>query len=162
MCELQKPAVTLRHITPADDALLLELYGSTRADELALLPWSDEQKQQFIAMQLAAQQDYYSQKYPDGQHDVIVYDGRAVGRLYVARLADEIRIVDLIVLPTERNAGIGSQLVKQLLEEARAAGKRVRIFVESFNPSLKLFERMGFVAVEESGIHLLLEWTPGT
>ena len=152
--------ITLRPVGPDDYDFLLEVYGSTRAEELALVPWTNEQQKAFIRSQFAAQQDYYAQKYPAASHDIIVSDNRQVGRLYVARLDHEIRIVDITLLPGERNAGIGSYLVKQLLVEAERTGRAVRIYVEEFNPSLHLFERLGFSPSEQQGIHLLMQWNP--
>src|SRR6185436_18127614 len=119
-----------------------------------------EQQQAFVRMQFAAQQDHYTKKYPTASHDIIMSDDRPVGRLYVARLDQEIRIVDITLLPAERNAGIGSYLIKQLLDEANRTGKLTRIYVEEFNPSLRLFERLGFSPSEQLGIHLLMQYSP--
>src|SRR5918998_6235691 len=115
--------ITLRPFGADDYDFLVELYGSTRAEELALVPWTIEQQQAFVRSQFAAQQDHYAKKYPAASHDIIVSNGRQVGRLYVARLDHEIRIVDITLLPAERNAGIGSYLIKQLLDEANSTGK---------------------------------------
>jgi ribosomal protein S18 acetylase RimI-like enzyme len=152
--------ITLRPVGPDDHEFLVEVYGSTRAEELALVPWTSEQQQVFIRSQFAAQQDHYAQKYPAANHDMIMSDNRPVGRLYVARLDHEIRIVDITLLPGERNAGIGSHLLRQLLAEAERTGRAVRIYVEEFNPSLHLFERLGFSPSEQQGIHLLMQWNP--
>jgi ribosomal protein S18 acetylase RimI-like enzyme len=152
--------ITLRPAGPDDYDFLVEVYGSTRADELALVPWTTEQQQAFVRMQFAAQQDHYGKKYPTASHDIIMSDDRPVGRLYVARLDQEIRIVDITLLPADRNAGIGSYLIKQLLDEANRCGKSTTIYVEEFNPSLRLFERLGFSPGEQQGIHLLLRCSP--
>jgi RimJ/RimL family protein N-acetyltransferase len=149
--------ITLRPVGSDDYGFLVDVYGSTRAEELALVPWTTEQQQAFVRSQFAAQQDHYAKKYPAASHDIIMSDNRPVGRLYVARLDQEIRIVDITLLPAERNAGIGSYLIKQLLDEANRSGKITRIYVEEFNPSLRLFERLGFCASEQQGIHLLLQ-----
>ena len=149
----------LRPAGPDDSDFLVEVYASTRADEMALVPWTDEQRSMFIRSQFAAQQEHYAQKYPAANHDIIVSDDRRVGRLYVARLDHEIRIVDITLLPAERNTGIGTYLIKQLLDEANHTGKITRIYVEEFNPSLRLFERLGFSPSEQHGIHLLLQWS---
>ena len=159
----QSPApgnVTLRPVAADDYDFLAEVYGSTRAEEMALVPWTTEEQQAFIRSQFAAQQDFYAQKYPTASHDIIEADKRPVGRLYVARLDQEIRIIDITLLPAERNAGIGSYLIKQLLDEANRAEKMTRIFVEEFNPSLRLFERLGFLPSEQQGIHLLMQYNP--
>ena len=153
-------SITLRPVGPDDHEFLVEVYGSTRAEELALVPWTTEQQQAFVRSQFAAQQDHYGKKYPTASHDIIMSDDRPVGRLYVARLDQEIRIVDITLLPAERNAGIGSYLLKQLLDEANRSGKITRIYVEEFNPSLRLFGRLGFSPSEQQGMHLLLQCNP--
>jgi ribosomal protein S18 acetylase RimI-like enzyme len=153
--------ITLRPVTPADESFLLEVYASTRADEMALLPWSDEQKQAFVLTQFSAQQQHYEKTYPDANHDIILFNDRMVGRLYVARLEAEIRIVDITLHPRDRNRGIGSNLLGSLQDEASGCGKLLRIYVESFNPSLRLFERLGFSRSAEQGMHVLMEWSPG-
>jgi ribosomal protein S18 acetylase RimI-like enzyme len=152
--------VTLRPVGPADEPLLLEIYASTRAEEMALVPWTREQQLAFVKMQFAAQQEHYRKIQPDASHDVIVLKDRPIGRLYVARTKEKIEIMDIVLLPQERNAGIGSYLIKALMDEATRSWKPLRIYVESFNPSLRLFERLNFRPVEEHGIHLLMEWVP--
>ena len=110
----ESPSVTLRPISPDDTDFLVEVYGSTRAEEMAMVPWTIEQQQAFVRMQLTAQQDHYTKTYPTASYDIIMSDSRPVGRLYVARLDQEIRIIDITLLPAERNAGIGSYLIKHL------------------------------------------------
>ncbi len=156
-----EPNITLRPVGPGDQEFLVEVYGSTRVEELALTPWPNELRQAFIRSQFASQQDHYSQTYPAANHDIIMFGDRQVGRLYVARLGHEIRIVDITLLPGERNAGVGTYLIKQLLAEAERTGRAVRIYVEEFNPSLHLFKRLGFSPSEQQGIHVLMQWNPG-
>jgi len=151
--------ITVRPVQPDDVSFLLLLYASTRADELALVPWTDEQRHAFVSMQFSAQQDHYLKQYPQAIHDIVVVDERPIGHLYVARLEHEMRIIDLTIVPEQRNAGVGSFLLRRLLDEASLAAKAVRIYVEDFNPSLRLFERLGFKPVDQAGMHLLLEWT---
>ena len=55
---------------------------------------------------------------------------------------------------------MGSTLLKDLLAEAAQSGKPVRISVEHFNRSLRLFERLGFSQIDDSGIHFLMQWRP--
>lgn len=150
--------LTLRPVSPDDEPFLLEVYASIRADELALVPWTDEQKQVFLLMQLKAQHEHYRSVYPGAAFQLILWGGMSVGRLYVARGEDEIRILDITLLPQYRNRGIGSALIEQLIAEAVAPGKAVSIHVESFNPSLRLFQRLGFSKREENGINFLMEW----
>lgn len=151
---------TLRPVTPGDRAFLCALYGSTRADELALVPWSDAQKRAFIAQQFDAQDRYYREHYATASFDVIVASGEPAGRLYVLRGAEEIRIVDIALVHAWRNRGVGSALICKLQGEARALGLPLRIHVERSNPALRLYERLGFTLLADRGVYLFLEWAP--
>lgn len=150
--------ITLRPVVRGDAAFLLGLYASTREQELALTPWNPEQRQAFLEMQFAAQQRHYANAYPDAAHDIILVDGQPAGQSYVAREPDRIHIVDLTLLPGYRGAGLGARLVQNLMAEAAASEQSVSIYVESFNPSLRFFERLGFTRKEESGFYYLMEW----
>jgi GNAT superfamily N-acetyltransferase len=150
-------AITLRPMRwPKDEPFLQSLYASTRAEELAQAPWSDEQKAAFCRMQFAAQHQHYQEHYVGARWDVIELEGAPIGRLYVARWADEIRIVDIALLPGYRGRGVGSRLIKRVLAEGEAAGKPVTIHVEQFNPAMQLYERLGFEKVGEVGVYWLM------
>jgi ribosomal protein S18 acetylase RimI-like enzyme len=136
------------------------VYASTRAEELAVAPWDDAQKDAFLRSQFEAQDAWYREHYADASFDVIVVDGEPAGRLYVHRGDREIRIVDIALLPEHRGIGIGTTLLRDLLAEADAAGKRVTIHVERFNPARRLYERLGFSIAEDRGIYLFLERPP--
>jgi ribosomal protein S18 acetylase RimI-like enzyme len=153
-------AITLRPALPEDESFLFEVYASTRAQEMALVPWDDEQRKSFLAMQFAAQHSHYQQQFPQASFSVILRENSPVGRLYVLREDREIRILDITILPEYRNGGIGTSLLRDLLDEAAEAKKRVLIYVETFNPSLRLLERLGFKSIAEEGINFLMEYQP--
>lgn len=151
-------SITLRDVTPEDDAFLREVYASARALEMAVVPWSDEQKTAFLKLQFDAQDSYYRAQFPAAEFQVIMNNDAAVGRLYLLREGDEIRILDITILPDFRSQGIGTSLIKPLLDEAASGDKKVTIWVENFNPSQALFRRLGFSLVQEDGINQLLEF----
>ena len=150
--------ISLRPITLEDDLFLAGLYASTRAEELAVTGWSDEEKGVFCRRQFDAQTAHYRENYPGASLQVIEKAGVPVGRLYVARWEREIRIMDIALLPQHRGAGIGTKLLRELQDEARVAGKSLTIHVERFNPALRLYERLGFKQVEDKGVYLLMQW----
>ncbi len=150
--------IKLRAAKPADDDFLLSVYASTRADEMERVPWTSEQKEAFVKMQFAAQKSHYAAAFPQASHDLIYVDETAVGRIYLDRGPELFHILDVTVLPQYRNQGIGSTLLGRLLAEAGQSDKAVTIYVESFNPSVRLFERLGFQKAEEKGFQLLMKW----
>jgi ribosomal protein S18 acetylase RimI-like enzyme len=151
-------SLRLRPITPEDESFLAGVYASTRAEELAITGWSDEEKAIFCRRQFDAQSAHYRENYPGASLQVIERDGVSIGRLYVAHWAREIRIMDIALLPEHRGSGIGTKLLRGLQEEARSAGKSLTIHVERFNPALELYQRLGFQMVEDKGVYLLMEW----
>lgn len=154
--------VTLRTATDDDQSFLYEVYASTRLEELAPLQWDEAQVAEFLATQFTAQHRHYHAHYTGAEFQVILVDGQRAGRLYVARWEDEIRVIDLALLPAYRNAGVGTYLLEGLLSEARNEGKPVRIHVEMQNPARRLYERLGFTHVADHGLYMLMEWTPPT
>ena len=83
------PAVALRPVDRVADAdFLYAVYASTRAEELAVVPWSEAQKEGFLRMQFDAQDRYWREQNPAAAFDVILVGGTPAGRLYVNRRAD--------------------------------------------------------------------------
>ena len=113
-------------------------------------------------MQFDAQARYYQEHYADAAFSVILLDAQPVGRFYVARWPEEIRIVDIALLPEYRDAGIGTSLLKALISESEGAGKPLSIHVERFNPALRLYERHGFSRVADKGVYFFLKRPPGS
>jgi ribosomal protein S18 acetylase RimI-like enzyme len=154
------PSVTLRPARAADDAFLRRVYASVREDELAAVTWSAAEKDAFLRHQFDAQDAHYREQYEGASFDVIEVDGEPVGRLYVARWEDEIRIMDIALLPEHRGGGIGTHILRNLLEEGSLTGKRVSIHVEMNNPALRLYERLGFVQAAVNGVYVRLDAQP--
>jgi ribosomal protein S18 acetylase RimI-like enzyme len=149
-------AITLRPPTEADLPFLLELYESTRAD-LAQLD-SETTRQLIVRMQFEAQQSWYRAQYPQADVSLILADEAPVGRLYVARGAEEIRLIDICLLPAYRRHGIGAALLRELQDEGAATALPVRLLVAMDNPAIHLYQRLGFMPVDLRGMHRAMEW----
>ena len=151
--------VSLRTITPDDEAFVRDVYASTRDAEMALVDWDDARKQEFLDFQYRAQAAHYATNHEGADFDLILVDGEAVGRLYVHRSEEEIHLRDGAVLAEPRNRGVGTLLVRRLMDEAAATGLPLRLHVEMFNDGARrLYDRLGFRPVEERGMYILMEW----
>jgi RimJ/RimL family protein N-acetyltransferase len=155
---IQTNEITLRPVTEEDDELLLRLYASTREAELAQVPWTREQKDMFVRMQFAAQKQHYGAMHPNAVHEIICRNAEPVGRLYLSRKDEGLHILDITVLPARRNSGTGSVVLRKIMDGAQAAQKPVTIYVETFNPSQRLFQRLGFQVVGNEGVHSLFRF----
>lgn len=149
--------VRLRNITPKDMGFLYSLYASTRAEELAPLDWPDEQKVAFLQMQFNAQHSYYMDQFCGADFQIIMLNSKPVGRLYIDRREDEIRVIDIALLPEHRNKGIGSHYLNAILAESERMGLPVRLHVESNNPAIRLYEQLGFEKISDTGLYYFME-----
>jgi GNAT superfamily N-acetyltransferase len=152
-------AITLRPVRPGDEGFLSEVYASTRLDELVPLGWTAAQQQAFLRMQFTAQHRSYLAQFPAADFLIILWHERPVGRLYLERRADEVRGIDIALLPEYRGTGIGTAILQGLLAEAAHAGKPFRIHVAKLNRAQRLYERLGFRTLEDDGAYLFMEWS---
>ncbi len=151
-------AYALISVQPADTPFLLAVFASTRADELALVDWTAEQKQAFVAMQFEAQARHYAAYYPDAEYFIIQQGGVRIGRLIVERKPKTLLLMDIALLPEYRCQGVGTAILRDRMNEARQAHQALVLHVESFNPARQLYERLGFRVCSENGIYLEMEW----
>ena len=116
-------AVSLRTETDRDLDFLKNLYAESRKREMALLDhWSDAQKRDFLDQQFNAQRIHYRKYYPNAEFNIIERDGQALGRLYVAELEQEIRLMEITLIPAARNSGIGCRMRSFAITHFRRSG----------------------------------------
>ena len=151
-------SIRLRAATPADEAFLLELYASSRGDDLRGLGWDEKRISEFLEMQYEAQQRFFDSEYKGANDQIILREDTPLGRLMVDRREHEIRCIDVALLPENRNAGIGTLLLRQLQEEAHRGQKPLRVQIIRFNRAVNLLERLGFARISETGTHFQMEW----
>lgn len=158
---LTSQGYSLRPERDDDIPFLRALYGTTRDRELALLPWTAEQKAGFLDHQFEAQRFHYRKFFPDTAFDVIEYGGVPVGRLYVDVRVTHVHLIDIALLPQARGRGLGTALLKALQGFARERAMGVALFVEAYNPAQHLYRRLGFADIGEPGVQIEMEWLPG-
>ncbi len=146
---MRRPAVE------ADEPFLRDLYASTRPE---VANWPDEARAAFLAQQFEAQRTGWGLTFAGSVHDVIVLNGRTVGRVWVHSTAAERLIVDLALLPEYRRQGIGTQVVEEILAEADRSRVPVRAHVERTNtPSVAFWTRLGFREIGGDALFIEIE-----
>jgi len=144
---------------PDDGDFLLSVYASTRP-ELTGSGWPEKQQDAFVRMQFDAQTRHYRESFPDAAYSVICVDGEPAGRLIVNYAGDQILIVDIALLPEFRRTGIGSGLVRRLLERADADHLPVRCHVLHDSTARRFWEQAGFAAQGSDGVYVAMERPP--
>ena len=136
-------------------------FASAREKELALVDWNGDRRRIFIETQFRAQQKHYQKHFPSRNHHIVMLNGKPVGMTDIARSAEEIRVLDIIILPEHRNRRIGTKLMQDLLAEADRLGKTPRLHVEKFSPALRFYARLGFTVSADTGVHYYMERLAG-
>ena len=152
-------ALTLRDATPSDRPFLLALYTSTRADEFAQLGWPVEMERAFMRLQFEAQRGDYERRHPSACCQVVELRGRPVGRLWVAREARRLTVLDISLLAELRGRGIGTECLRRVQRRAVSAGLDIALQVVHGNPAQRLYERLGFRNVGDAGVRQAMAWT---
>ena len=143
-----------------DDELLFagRVYASVRKDYLADLPWNDVQKAAFLLLQFRAQHSWYRQEYPEADWLLISRGEEDIGRLYLDRGEEELRIIDIALMPAHRRKGAGEAILRDLMDEAAACGSVLSAEVDKTSPAMRLFRRLGFTIEADRGDCDLLRW----
>ena len=156
--QTEKLDLVLRDRKPEDESFLLEVYASTRSEELEGLGWDDDQKLAFIRMQFLARERCY----PRVDDRIILLAGRPVGRMMVDRTDTALLLRDIALLTEHRNTGIGSRLIQDLMKEATLVGKPIELHVVASSPAVRLYERLGFRKSGADAAYLEMKWVPGS
>jgi RimJ/RimL family protein N-acetyltransferase len=159
---LSNPLLHLRPITTGDEALLCRIYSSTRTEELEKITWwTPVQKETFLRSQFEAQHSYYQKNYTGAAFWVVECEAETIGRLYLHPAYEKasVRIIDITLLPRWRNKGIGRQILQDVMKFAASQRRTVTIHVESFNPAMKLYQKLGFTLLSKTNeVYHLLQW----
>lgn len=143
--------VRLRPITDSDEPLLFEAFLAGRP-ELAELP------PELARLQLRMQRQQYREHYPAAVECVIGADDELAGRCIVSRSTSEIRLMDITVLRTHRERGIGSAVLAGLVSEAMASGRAFRLSAWRTNEgAIRLYRRLGMRPIDDVNGYVHME-----
>jgi GNAT superfamily N-acetyltransferase len=152
-------ALTLRRVGPDDEEFLVALYASTREEELAQVEWAEGQKDQFLRWQYGLQRSEYQTRFPDADYYIVLMDNQPAGRIWIGRDQEQIRLLDIALLPDFQNRGAGTFLLRHLMDEASLARKPLRHMVFVLNSDAhRFYERLGFVIIDDLGAYKHMEW----
>jgi len=151
-------AISLRPAVPEDQAFLLRLYASTRAQEIAGFGLGREQQEEFLRMQYNAQRRWYETAFPQAEEQVVELEHAPIGRMIVWKAGDgTATLVDISLLAEHRGRGIGGGLIRDLMEQCQKANVPLRLQVLRTNPAARLYQRLGFHKVGEDELYFQMQ-----
>jgi len=148
----------MQQVTSEDDPFLYEVYADTRLEEMSAIGFEGEQREMFLRMQFDMQKRSYAMQYPAAEHQIMLLDGVRIGRLITQVAEESVLLIDLSLLATYRNRGIGTRLLLDLQQRASAMGKSVRLHVLQNNSARHLYERLGFRITGDKSPYYAMEW----
>jgi ribosomal protein S18 acetylase RimI-like enzyme len=135
-------AITLRPELPGDEPFIRQLNLETIAADLGASAWAEPMRSHLLGVQYAGRRQSHRENYPGAVSHVIEADGAQVGWVVVNTMPDEVRIVDIMVLPTQRGRGIGTAVLRGILAST-AAPVRLNVYITN-HAAIRLYERLGF------------------
>jgi ribosomal protein S18 acetylase RimI-like enzyme len=155
--------VRLRPEREADRDFRYALFCDSRLPEWEPVRLQPALFEHLMQHQFKAQTISYLNFFPRARFDIVELGGEPIGRTVVDRPGTMVHIVDQAIVPHQRNRGIGTTIMRSLMDEARAAGLPVRLKVASTNdPSMRLYARLGFRPIEEIPAYIEMEWKATT
>lgn len=149
----------LRPVRSQDREFLVELYISARGGGFTGPGWTEPEQVALLHAQYDLRCRHYAQVFPEAESSVVLVGEERVGRLEIHRGDDEVRIVDIAVLPEYRSRGVGTAVLRRVQAKAEAHGLPVRLHVDIANVAAqRLYRRLGFVLHVNTGADLHLEW----
>lgn len=152
--------IVIKPINKNDFKFLKDVYRSTREHELIMYEWTEEQKNQFVEFQFNAQHSHYQNTYNKAELNLILVNKTKAGRLYFLESVEEIRLIDISLLPKFRGKGVGTKILKDFIEKSNKKDKVLNLHVLQNNPALKLYKRMGFKITKTNSPHYFMERLP--
>ena len=89
----------------------------------------------------------YRADFPSAMRRILVEQDVPIGRVMID-WSDDAWLIDIAVLPDRQRSGTGTAVLLAYLDVVDRRGHRAGLQVMRDNPALRLYERLGFAAVE--------------
>jgi ribosomal protein S18 acetylase RimI-like enzyme len=144
--------ISLRPANREDYDLLWEMHCTTmRASIEPIWGWDEERQRQLFA-----------ERFSEDRLQVVEADGVAIGTLSVQWSADCLSLERISIAADYQNRGIGTKLIRDLLEESEKHGVPVELHVLRGNRARRLYERLGFIVIAETEERIFMRRLPVT
>lgn len=150
-----------------DEPFLKSLRAQFDAERLFVHYWNtedDQLKKSILDFQFRAHNQHYREvknKW-ETKDNIIELDGTPIGRFIVSGDRDEIRLADILIDARYRGVGIGQAILDTTKAECMQSKRPLRLHVEKLNPAYQFYMSQGFLAIEETPTHYLMEWRPSS
>lgn len=144
---------TLRPATAGDYAWLWEL------KRLTMRPYVE---QTWGGWDELAQEAFFRRSYRSDLVQIVLVEEQYAGLLHVEREPAELFLANIQIHPKFQNRGLGTAVIRTVLESSRALKLPVRLQVLQVNRAAQqLYLRLGFVTTSVTPTHVVMHWRAG-
>lgn len=148
---LQKVPLRLRRASAEDAEFAFRVLKETMREHAIATwgTWWEEESRRETNEQVSARKT-----------EIIEHNGTGVGIQLVKRTDTHIQLEQLYIAKAFQRRGLGTELLKRLMTEARESNLPIRLRVLAVNPARVWYERLGFLAIETTPERIFMEWRP--
>jgi ribosomal protein S18 acetylase RimI-like enzyme len=153
-------ALSIRPARDRDRPFIEYLYHTTR-DDLRQIEATPGFIESLIQQQQRAQTVGYGDQFPNAMYFIVEKQGARIGRIVLDFDLDEIRVVDIAMLPEAQGLGYGTEILRVLKQAATSACAPLVLSVSRQNIiARRLYEQEGFQVCERHEIYDHMTWYP--
>jgi ribosomal protein S18 acetylase RimI-like enzyme len=140
--------IKLRQIRENDFIFAWQLY------ELLMKPLTEE----LLPWKEGSQKDVIRKAVQDARTRIILVDDEKAGWLQTDEADDHIYISQIYISPDLQGKGIGTLLIQNIIQQAKADGKVLKLSVMKNNLAKAFYERLGFKVAAEDQFKCHMIW----
>src|SRR5688500_5151390 len=122
--------------------------------------YRDVVTRQFGPWDEAKQDTLFARDWVDSQFEILEVDDIPCGYTCIEERAADFHVREIVVHPAHQNRGIGTAVLRETIERARAKGVPVHLGTFVNNRAADLYRRLGFQETGRTDTHILMEWCP--
>jgi len=159
-----EPRTMLRYLLRAGPSGFVRLPATAADRDFARrvhhLAYRDVVERQYGAWVEAQQDGFFESSWDSAPHDIIVVDGEPCGYVSIEDHITDVHVRELVLAPDYQGRGIGSAVLRTMIERARARGVPVHLGTHLANRAANLYRRLGFRQIGTTETHFIFEWSP--
>jgi len=112
---------------------------------------------QFGSWNVNLQDEFFYNSWKPESHEIILNNHTSCGYCSIEHKPDHIYVHGLVISPDFQNRGIGSKILKELIEESKQKNIPIRLQVLKENHAHGLYRKLGFNDTNETDTHYEME-----
>jgi len=103
------------------------------------------------------QDDFFDESWNKDPYEILLNNEEESGYCSIEYFPDHIFVHELVLLPEFQGKGIGSKVLKDIMDDARVKNIPIKLRVLKENRAQELYRKMGFEETETNDISIFME-----